>query len=213
MYIWLLRFLTAAVIGITALTKTPFVFLTLNTFLAYIPVELSYQILLKPTRRRKIILLPVWMLFFPNIPYLLTDFVHVKRLHVYDAPNLEGIPDVRHWALFIILALLVFTYLLIGFTLANQLIATIRPFSKNVWTRLGSWTIFSFFSALGVYVGRFPPRLHSAYFFTEPIKVFQIVFLNWSMDKLLIVGMFMVFHLWMFVLFHYTTKLLNETKK
>lgn len=212
MFIWFVRLLTAIVIVVTFIPDTPLVFLPVNTFLAYLPIELSYQILQNKTKKTSYVLLPIWLLFFPNIPYLLTDFVHVKRLHIYAPAKLAGIPDVRHWTLFIILALLVFTYVLLGFTLAEKIIETFPFFGQTRALKNCSLVIFSFLSSLGVYVGRFPPRIHSIYLFKEPLNVIQIVFFEWSLEKLLIILLFTVFHLWLFFMFWVIKKIVVETE-
>ena len=51
MFIWFVRLLTAAVMVVTFIPDTPLVFLPVNTFLAYLPIELSYQILRNKTKR------------------------------------------------------------------------------------------------------------------------------------------------------------------
>lgn len=212
MFIWVVRLLTAIAMIVTFIPDTPLVFLPVNTFLAYLPIELSYQILRNKTKRSSYLLMPIWLLFFPNIPYLLTDFVHVKRLHIYAPAKLAGIPDVRHWTLFIILALLVFTYVLLGFVLAEKIIATFPLFGQTRMLKNGSLMIFSFLSSLGVYVGRFPPRIHSIYLFKEPLRVIQIAFVEWNFEKLLIILLFTIFHLWLFFMFWFIKKVVIETE-
>lgn len=212
MFIWVVRLLTAIAMIVTFIPDTPLVFLPVNTFLAYLPIELSYQILRNKIKRSSYLLMPIWLLFFPNIPYLLTDFVHVKRLHIYAPAKLAGIPDVRHWTLFIILALLVFTYVLLGFVLAEKIIATFPLFGQTRMLKNGSLMIFSFLSSLGVYVGRFPPRIHSIYLFKEPLRVIQIAFIEWNFEKLLIILLFTIFHLWLFFMFWFIKKVVIETE-
>lgn len=55
------------------LFATHFHFMALNVLLAYIPIELSY--LLNAEKRKRVWLLGfAWLIFYPNAPYLFTDF-------------------------------------------------------------------------------------------------------------------------------------------
>lgn len=59
-----------------------FIFLNWNLFLAFIPWVLSSVLILYPElqnrKRFMIITLGVWLLFFPNAPYILTDLYHLR---------------------------------------------------------------------------------------------------------------------------------------
>jgi uncharacterized membrane protein len=59
-----------------------FLFLNWNLFLAFIPWALSSLLVIYPkiqTKKRAVILLlTVWLLFFPNAPYILTDLFHLR---------------------------------------------------------------------------------------------------------------------------------------
>jgi uncharacterized membrane protein len=57
-----------------------FRFLNWNLFLAFIPWFLSSVIILKDLQSNKLLLtflILVWVLFFPNSPYILTDLFHL----------------------------------------------------------------------------------------------------------------------------------------
>lgn len=56
-----------------------FIFLIWNLFLAFIPLLISsYMKELKNSRTTLFILFCVWLVFFPNAPYVLTDFIHLS---------------------------------------------------------------------------------------------------------------------------------------
>src|SRR5262249_14333162 len=59
-----------------------FIFFNWNLFLAFIPWAVSSLIILNPKlRSNKLALLSlftVWLLFFPNAPYILTDLFHLR---------------------------------------------------------------------------------------------------------------------------------------
>nr|WP_291905143.1 DUF1361 domain-containing protein [Chryseobacterium sp.] len=57
-----------------------FLFLNWNLFLAWIPLLLSSFVLAFNIRSRisLIFIIIIWILFFPNSPYILTDLFHLK---------------------------------------------------------------------------------------------------------------------------------------
>jgi uncharacterized membrane protein len=60
-----------------------YLFLNWNLFLAFIPWLISTTIVIKPWLRSSKTLVPVllalWLLFFPNAPYILTDLYHLNE--------------------------------------------------------------------------------------------------------------------------------------
>src|SRR4051812_25503900 len=57
-----------------------------DLFLAWIPLWIAMALHVLHTRgtltRKRMLLLGIaWLLFFPNAPYLLTEFVHLSRRH------------------------------------------------------------------------------------------------------------------------------------
>ena len=55
-------------------------FLVWNLILAWVPLALAIAAYVRARRRVDVIvpvLLVLWLLFFPNAPYLLTDFIHL----------------------------------------------------------------------------------------------------------------------------------------
>lgn len=75
-------FLVAVRISVSG--QKSFFFLTWNLFLAVIPLVISYFVYAYYEFGKKrfgislIFLLCLWLLFFPNAPYIVTDFVHLK---------------------------------------------------------------------------------------------------------------------------------------
>ena len=60
-----------------------FLFLVWNLVLAFIPLGISSYILGHSKLKKPfvLILLIVWLLFLPNAPYIITDFIHLQRSH------------------------------------------------------------------------------------------------------------------------------------
>src|SRR5574338_629026 len=68
-----------------------YAFLVWNLFLAWIPFIISYFTYTATLRRTQIyIVIPIaafmWLIFFPNAPYILTDFQHLAFGKWHDLP-------------------------------------------------------------------------------------------------------------------------------
>lgn len=124
-------------------------FLIWNLFLAWIPFVISYITYILTIRRKWIyFFIPVaaflWLIFFPNAPYLLTDFQHLANVH----GNLPVWYDV------IMLIWFAFTGLLLG-------IVSLFLMQEIVRREFGNWAGWAFvigvagLSSAGVYMGRF----------------------------------------------------------
>ncbi|GAB3824420.1 DUF1361 domain-containing protein [Hymenobacter jeollabukensis] len=123
-----------------------FVFLLWNLFLAAIPLGLSLLLgLLTPNARRRW-LLPVgllWLLFFPNAPYILTDLLHLGQY-----------PGVPRWYDLTLILTAGWNGLMLGY-------ASLLDMQRFVEERLGwatGWvfsTVALTLSSYGVYLGRF----------------------------------------------------------
>lgn len=194
------------------MSQTTFYFLTLNTFLAYLPLELSFQIQRDYRPWVKKVLAAFWLLFFPNIPYLASDIIHADLLTIYSP--LGSVPSVRLWGLLIILFLVVFAYIIWGFTQLLALMSSLKvKYNLKSWAADGILFAICFLSSMGIYAGRFPPRLHSVYFLTDPWQVIDIVFLQWSMKKLELVVLFLLLHLGILFVLYIHEKLRSAAVK
>lgn len=131
-----------------------------NLFLAWIPYLVSLSIAWLNRRQRQnwllmIVLGFIWLIFFPNAPYLLTDFLHLQER-----------PFVPIWYDILLLATFAWTGLFLG-------IASLRIMQgvvKNHAGRLVSWMFVVLAlaaSGLGVYLGRFS-RWNSWDMLTQP---------------------------------------------
>jgi uncharacterized membrane protein len=118
-------------------------YLVWNLTLAWIPLLLAILLLASYARRRSALELiavgAAWLLFLPNAPYILTDFVHLGQAHrLYDT---------------IVIGSFAFTGLALGFAslLLVQLVVTRAGGALLGWvTAMGSL----FFASVGIYLGR-----------------------------------------------------------
>lgn len=143
-----------------------------NLFLAWIPYLFSFIAAAINTvfqRQGWMLLLPglVWLVFFPNAPYLVTDFLH-----------LEERPPIPLWYDVGLLATFAWT----GCFLAIASLRTMQLLVKNYlgwfvsWFFVGTATILS---GLGIYLGRFP-RWNSWDLFLQPKDILADIALRMS---------------------------------
>jgi len=149
-------------------------FLPWNLFLAFIPYILSlflYQKYLTNFRKPAFwLLFLIWFVFFPNAPYIITDFVHLGNW-----PTI-----VPKWFDAILLFSSASTGLLLGF-FSLRLLQHI--FVANN-TKLLSWFfVFTtlFCSSFGIYIGRFL-KWNSWDVLSNPLLLFRDIF--WSLGSL-----------------------------
>lgn len=145
-----------------------FVFLLWNLFLALIPFGLSTMVGLTAGRIKARVLLPVgavWLLFFPNAPYILTDLFH-----------LEPRPGVPYWFDLALILSCAWNGLMLAY-------ASLSDMQALVARRLGwgaGWgfaTVAMLLSSFGVYLGRFL-RFNSWDIFTNPLNLFYDIFVH-----------------------------------
>jgi uncharacterized membrane protein len=124
-------------------------FLVWNLFLAWIPFMISYFAYTLTINRQWIyVFIPVaaflWLIFFPNAPYILTDFQHLAH----------STKDLPVWYDVMMLLWFAFTGLLLG-------MVSLFLMQEIIRREFGHWVGWAFVSAVaglsaaGVYMGRF----------------------------------------------------------
>jgi uncharacterized membrane protein len=134
-------------------------YLIWNLFLAWIPYIISSNFIKKDMRTSRFILFFIlWLLFFPNAPYLVTDVLHIagrlSPLLWYDS-------------------LLFFFFGWIGLLLGMLSLFHIHQYLKARWTHLISeLVVFAIccISSFGIYLGRFE-RWNSWDIFVNPFQL------------------------------------------
>lgn len=121
-------------------------FLVWNLFLAWLPLAFAIAAFARARRRVDllvVVLLLLWLLFFPNAPYVLTDFIHLSERS--SAPL---------WYDALMLSAFAWTSLLLGFASLYLVQMIVRQVAGLAW----SWLVVVAALALGsfgVYLGRF----------------------------------------------------------
>lgn len=126
-----------------------YVFLVWNLFLAWIPFIVAYFMYTLPLSRRALLVaMPIsaflWLIFFPNAPYILTDFQHLS------VPT-QGFPV---WYDVLLLIWASFTGLFLGMVslfLMQEIVR--REFGR--WVGWGFVLVVAVLTSIGVYMGRF----------------------------------------------------------
>ena len=139
-----------------------FLFLIWNLFLAVIPFALSTMLGAAKGPLKGRILLPVgavWLLFFPNAPYILTDLFH-----------LDARPGVPLWYDLALILSCAWNGLMLAY-------ASLSDMQRLVQTWLGFWpgwvfaTLALLLSSFGIYLGRYL-RFNSWDVLTNPLTLF-----------------------------------------
>lgn len=120
-----------------------YIFLAWNLFLAWIPFALSQQLGTVNTRWKLFPLVGLWILFLPNAPYIITDFLHLKHR-----------PPIPYWYDILLLFSAALNGLLLGFM---SLLAVERFLVKRYGGKISGFVILSsfFLCAFGIYMGRY----------------------------------------------------------
>lgn len=139
-------------------------FLVWNLFLAWIPLVLAAAAYARSSRRFDAPtagLLVAWLVFFPNAPYLLTDFIHLAQ---GPAPL---------WYDGLMLSAFAWTGLLLGFAS----LCLVQLILRRTFGAALSWLgVFGslVLASIGVYIGRFV-RLNSWDVLLHPRHVVEVV--------------------------------------
>lgn len=181
--------------------NTPVHFLILNTFLAYVPIELSF-LLLNPKIKKHFIFWLIWifwLLFYPNTPYLLTDLLHLSLLNPYNQNGLIKL-SISMWISYTFLFVSAIGFALIGFDGLIKISGVIaRKFNgsnpKNLQTFI--ITILTILSSIGIFIGRFL-RIHTVYLFISPHLFIQPLIKMWTPRMLCFVLLFTFIQLFIY---------------
>jgi uncharacterized membrane protein len=155
-------------------TNLMFPFMILNLALAHVALEIAN--LEKKFSNKKVIsgiLIFLWLIFYPNTMYLLTDIIHLKKHLAIVNPEVgEAVLNYRSWIKIVTLLVGIGIGLLSGLKSFSMMYQKVE---NNV-----SFLIFNLLvsssAAFAIYLGRFELRLHSIYLFTEPLQSIKSIF-------------------------------------
>ncbi len=177
-----------------------------NLFLAWIPFLLAYASFMFSWKRWHLyLILPVfaflWLIFFPNAPYILTDLQHLN----------ENTTNVPVWYDVILLVWFSWTGMLLGIVSLNLM----QEIVKRNFSRWLGWffvLLVSGLSSVGIYVGRFI-RLNSWDILQYPANT-AVNLWNWIQDPSLgsigFIGLYSLFFLFAYFTIYAFGHLLQE---
>ena len=180
-----------------------YAFLLWNLFLAWVPYLLGLLILRitvsgtgQPRLRAGAVLLGLlWLLFYPNAPYILTDFIHV----IEEAANLT---TALLWYDIILHAAFAFIGHLIGLISMAILFQTMEQLHR----RWSAWLVVVLACGLGgygIYLGRFQ-RLNSWDILFLPGATLRIGMLSLFNPKALLFSLCFAFYIFLtFLIVHF----------
>src|SRR5215212_1123928 len=177
-----------------------------NLFLAWIPFMLAYLAYLVSWRRATLyLIMPIiaflWLIFFPNAPYMLTDLQDLSR-RAFDAPL---------WYDVIIVVWASWTGMLLGvISLYLMQDIIIRTFGRTL-----GWIfvfVISALSSFGIYIGRFV-RLNSWDILQNPAETAQEILglvVDPSRRLAAFTLLYTIFFLFVFLLLYSFSHMLRE---
>ncbi len=191
------------------LKNPPFNFLVLNTFLALIPIELSFHLGVKKPKNSILfwILFIIWMLFYPNTPYLLTDLFHLSLLNPYGTNGLLRL-DNQMWLNFTLLLVSALFTTIIGMWGVKTISRAIAV-KLHLPTLLGSNLVvllITLLSSTGIFIGRFL-RIHTIYLFLTPEQFINPLLNMWNRSTIIFIILLTVVQL----VFYYTLELIVKS--
>jgi uncharacterized membrane protein len=183
-----------------------YAFLVWNIFLAWIPLGLAYTASAFAWKRKFVmftvpLVTILWMLFFPNAPYILTDLQHLGY------PK----PDVPLWFDMLLLIWFAWTGLLLGVVSMFLMHDIVR----RQFGRVAGWVfVFAagFLSSLGIYIGRFL-RWNSWDIFFKPLERmhdFMYYASHPSIQSIIFISVFSAFFIFFYVTLYAFGLLLQE---
>lgn len=181
-----------------------FMFLIWNLFLCWVPYIISLVIY-----RRKMItkrgrpwinhlMTLIWLLFYPNTLYIITDTIHLGRIESFFLNDIV-VMDNGVWLTF---CLLIFVVLL-GFIMGIISLYAMQNILDVNYGPLFSWgfvIVVLILSSYAIYIGRYF-RLNS-WDIIRPMKLISNVIQSLNMNMLSFVGIFTIMLLSVYVLFY-----------
>ena len=130
------------------LYQSLFAFLILNIILALIPFDLSLLGRLFKNSRWRYLIGVVWLLFFPNALYMITDFSHLSSIGV-------GLSTAFQFVEYAILAGGIFVGVTLGLTSLFILYPLFIPNYQRLVNQAATFGVLSVCSSVAIYIGRF----------------------------------------------------------
>lgn len=177
-----------------------------NMLLALIPFAITFFI-----KRSKniepyifILIFILWLLFFPNSFYFLTDLIHITKLDIYVLENNQFVynEDIIEWLKFTHLMLGAIAGAFLGLTSLYQMHIILSQ--KQIKYLTPIIIVIIFLSSIGIYIGRFL-RFNSWDIF-NPFLIIKTLIIKMNLFGLLFILLFFLIMLILYYLFYHLIK-------
>ncbi len=139
-------------------------FLIWNLLLAWIPYLIAIRVNQKKSfQMTDLIWIFIWCLFFPNAPYIITDFFHLTKK-----------ADIPLWYDTLIIYGFSFMGLFLGLSSMSEINTHLKKCFNNLFIDVIT-AIFCFVAAFGIYIGRYQ-RWNSWDILSSPLLLFKNIF-------------------------------------
>jgi len=127
-----------------------YLFLIWNLFLAVIPIVFAAAA--ENTKKKSLVIIYfiLWLLFYPNAPYFVTDFIHITRLNFFMKSNLYNMDQ---WLILITVTIGFLISLFSGFVSFDKIKNKLLKNNKILETLFV--ILISLLSGYAIYIGRF----------------------------------------------------------
>jgi uncharacterized membrane protein len=160
-----------------------YLYLIWNLFLAWIPYGLALAMVtlaakVKSRRRIRFLIIlfgTLWLIFYPNAPYILTDFIHIINV----PPRISHeLPFISTNGILWYDIVLNSSFAFIGHLIGLVSLVFFHNLTRTLYNRWVGWVIAiaaSFLGGYGIFLGRFA-RLNSWHIFTKTIPSMKTIF-------------------------------------
>lgn len=186
-----------------------FGFLVWNLFLAWLPLLFALALNFVPVRKPfiiiSVVLFSLWLIFFPNAPYIVTDFIHLRARK-----------DIPLWYDIALITSFSWNGLILGFYSLSIVQNYIRLHLNRIW---GWITVFVslIMASFGIYIGRFLRWNSWDLFYNAPEVLTDVgnIFLN-PFENIQTFGVMIIFTAFLFTTYltiRFFTKIDYVSKK
>ena len=185
-----------------------YIFLIWNIFLIWLPF---YYSLIYTNYRFKANYSPyvvglLWLVFYPNGPYIITDFIHLSSYNFYGNKSF-GFPfnsNLSIWYDFFLISI----FVIIGLVLSFISLSIMRKHIENKYNYLLGWVftiIICIVSSFAIYLGRFT-RVNSWEFVTNPLYLFNVIISSFNLQVFFFTILFSILIFIFYLTFFLMTK-------
>ncbi|MFC4652084.1 DUF1361 domain-containing protein [Lactococcus nasutitermitis] len=180
-----------------------------NIILALIAFDFSYFFVTSKNIIGQVIFGLIWLIFYPNTFYLLTDAKHFSDW--FPADSVSNLSSIRTVVNFNILIFGIIFGVVLGAWSARLVL---ERFTKKITWKILITILLSFLGAIGIFVGRSASlRLNSWDLFTQPYQTFLLILRSISQENLPFILSFMLTQCAIILLFYLAVDFPKKARK